>query len=351
LKSEDFELLCKFKEFNVDSQILEFIPETILNFVKFRPDGFLLEGSQRRLALWVFAGQENDLQRQFDVLNLFQQHGFNGFLYPVRLANGNWYSQFDQRSWFWLTELPKLSKIRFHDWTDLTSLVDLIIEIRKVMLNEYEVVSGLIPDKFKESNLLKKFQNMIENLNSFALLAKHRVRPTRFDKLFLTAFPDIFNDAADAYRILEDSNYIDMAQERSKQNFLIHKFSRKNFGKSTDAGLLCLTIKKWRWNLAILDLAEILVESGRSNQWRREWYDCVVDRYQKHFSLSPPEQRILHAHLKFPWDLFRIAQKYYFNLSEWPLHDFIGKMERRLIAEPKRQRFFDTLEKRKQLLS
>lgn len=339
MKLEELELLSSLKEFNFAPELLSFLPEPIRRFSQNQPDCFVLEGAERRFGLWMYAGQEEDLRCQLEILDLFHEGGFEGFLYPIQLADGSRYAQVDPRSWFFVTAWPELRKVRFCDPQSLSGWVELIVEIRKIVAFNRAEIMRWVPEKSKGLNLLETIQSMIANIHSFALLAKYRIRPTRFDRLFLAHVDDILSWAERAYQVLQDSTYPNGKQEPESNAFLLHKFLRRNFGKREDGSLICLNIKKWRWDLAIMDLAELLVKAGRSNQWQRVWYDSIMSAYRRHFAVTDWEQRMLSGYLMFPWDLFRVAQKYYFNLSAWSHYDFIIKLERRLAVEAKRQDF------------
>ena len=320
--------------FGLDLEILKAIPFRMVEISRYHKKCFLLKGLSQTALFWVHEGREESLIDQIDIINHCRQQGFSGFLEFVALKDGSLYGKINDRSYFYLTEFPELQKFYYHNLRHLKSAVKLIADFREAVRNW--AVPVYLQGLKEKLNLLTKINEMATYLKAFKMLAVHRINPTRFDKLFLEYLPAIEESAGTAVSLLGASKYLELLTESRTNSIIINDWSRSNLGVGPQSGLYCLHLNNFCCEVSIIDLAVLLLKSGRSNGWSRQWFDSLCEEYQHNIPISQVEFSIIKAYLTFPWNLYRLANRYYLNRVEWPLHYFVEKLERLIKDEENR---------------
>lgn len=325
----------------IDPAIVGRIPVDITRIQWESDTSFLIEGKQGKFALWVYHGREASLAYQHQLLMICNQRLFPGFLTPILLADERTYVGLDERRWFYLTELPDMRKVKFGDIVDLKRIVTLIAGFRTATRD-----FGLIhrPERRGKAVLLRKSAEALKELSIFELLSRYRIRPTRFDQIYLEYLPKLKEQAQKALEMLETTEYQRLSADVTIQDMVINNFSRSNLRIKSDGQPLCLRFHDFYWELPIVDLALFLIKTGRSHRWGVEWFNELTDEYRRHYPISKKEFEIIAAVLSFPWQVYRLCNRYFFNQVDWPTARMVEKLERILDTEPQRQSLIASLD-------
>jgi spore coat-associated protein S len=342
LDINEFKFYETLSRFAIHENVLKLLPFKPLQIQAFYDDGYILESDNGNMALWVHWGRENSLACQVQILEICMQQGLPGFLYPLPLSDGRTYAELNEVCWFFITPWPRLQKIRFSYTTDLLSMVNLLTDFRKVIVENGFLFC--LPERKLSFNLLEKYHEIVRQLNSFDMLARHRLRPTTFDRIFLSYLPEILNQTKQAIEILEKTGYFDIIAKLTPQDIIMNKLTRHNLRIAPDGGAICLRLDDYRWDLPIIDLAILLIKTGRSAKWEKNWLQMILQEYEKSFKISSVEMHVIHAFLSFPWSFYRLASRYYYNRVDWPLRSFVEKMERLVEDEENRIRFLKDIQ-------
>lgn len=321
-------------ELALDSQPFQLIPAKPDRIQLLDRDCFILETAGGNLALWVHHCSEAVLAYQMQILTIFEANGARGFLYPVSLADGRTYAPLDERRWFYITKWPKLRNVSFRSPEDIRLLVKLIAGFRETLTRQ-GLRFGLV-ERNEENELINRFRRITQCFDSFALLAQNRLRPTQFDRLFLEYLPEARTWVGWALALLEKYNYNRLWASVTTQDLIINRLVRSNLRIHTTDGAFCLRLNDFRWDLPIIDLAILLIKTGRSAGWSSDWFHSALADYGETFPITRSEEGVLRAYLTFPWSFYRLAARYYYNRTQWPLFAFIEKMERILVDEERR---------------
>jgi CotS family spore coat protein len=313
---------------------LELIPTKPNRIRPFDRDCFIIETAYGKLALWIHHRSEAVLAYQIQILKICETCGTQGFLYPIPLTDGRTYAPLDERRWFYLTNWPELRKVSFRSATDLCFLVKLIAGFRKAMAGQGLGVS--LPERNEDTELFSRFCQITQSLDSFALLAQNRLRPTQFDRLFLAHLPEAKNWLEQSLALLKKCGYNRLWATVTTQDIIINRLVRSNLMIHPTGAAFCLRLNDFRWDLPIIDLAILLIKTGRSGQWNPDWLNIILSEYREFFPITASEEGVLRAYLTFPWSFYRLAARYYYNRTQWPVFTFIEKMERVLADEKQR---------------
>lgn len=339
MNQNEFRLYQALDRYGIPVDVLRLIPFEITDLVQYNRHGYVLYTLAGTVALWFFRGPETALIHQCQLFSICRERQMEGFLYPLPLNDHQLYGKLDDRTWFYLTDWPELQSVSYRKETDLKGIVHRIAQFRQ-MAGERESISGI--GECRHQNLLDAMEDAINNLRSFEMLANHRLRPTRFDELFLKEYSLILEKAQRGYELLVSSEY-PKALAESGRHLIIHDLSRGNIRVDSKGTIYILHLKSCRRDLSIVDLAILLIKSGRSNQWSKWWFRQMLEWYQAYFLISSAEYEIIKALLHFPWSIYRLAERYYFNRVEWTVFCFLGKLERQLADKKLWLEFVDSL--------
>lgn len=329
MNQNEFRLYQTLDSYGISFEILQAVPFEIIDLVRYNRHGYLLHTAKGPMALWLFRGTESALIHQCRLYSVCRERRMEGFLYPLPLHDNRVYGKLDERTWFYVTHWPELLPVSYRKDTDLQGMVRRIAEFRRMTMEQRDVLLALDGCGSEHGNLLDVMKNAVGNLQTFAMLAGHRLCPTRFDAIFLKEYPLILEKARQGYELLGRSGY-SKALAESGGSLIINDLSRGNVRVNSEGVVYILHFKNCRYDMGIIDLAILLIKSGRSNQWSKQWFHQMLEWYQAYFSISPEEYEIIKALLHFPWNIYRLAKRYYFNRTEWSVFRYLDKLERQL---------------------
>jgi len=309
----------------IGPELVKLFPGTVKRFSRINDACFGLELSRKRFALWLVAEDESRLLAEQELLRMLEAKGNGGFLFPVRLKNNSFYSMLEDGRLFYLTNWPELRAISLRNVLSIKSLAQLVINFRMVMDQSDLSVFNI---ETSGKSLIDRYLDMITSLKSFAMLASYRLRSTMFDRIFLKHSEPLVRDAELALNLIKSSAYLKMYQEKDSFRPIINNFSRSNLRILPTGQVICLSLKESALDMPIVDLALLMVKTGRANRWHQEWYDKIIKTYNKSFQLTNEDTEVICAYLAFPWEAYRLAARYYHNRVNWPVHIFVEKMER-----------------------
>jgi CotS family spore coat protein len=328
-------LYANWMDYGLGLDSLRQIPGRLTAVVPEMKNCFIVTTVKDNFSLWLHYGREESLRDQLAVREYCLRRGFEGFLATVPLKTGLIYSQVGERGWFYLARWACFERVSYRNSKHLQAIVRLIATFQK------SVAGMMIPAKTqnKEGSILpEKIQESGHYLAGFKMLAAHRLRPTRFDRLFLGIAPRLETMAAKSLKLLESSRYRELFAALQPDNLVINDFSRGNLRVDSIGKVRLLRLKNYRFDLPVMDLAVLLLKSGRSQHWERSWYEALLAEYQNYAPLTMAEIAIIKAYLYFPWNIYHLASRYYLNRVTWPNYLFNEKLERLIADEENRVR-------------
>lgn len=338
MNQERIKIYYDLMKLGLNFESIKLFPGTVNIFTRMDRACFIMETSRGKYALWLVSGEEQRLQDGLRLLQLLKESQIEGFLYPVQLKDGSFYGVIKEGGYFYLTKWPELRGVSYRK--DLNSLLNLIVNFRKV-LNSCDL--SVFKTKTSPMSLINHFQDMIKAMKSFALLAEYRLNPTGFDQLYRRNWKGFVAEAEFALELLRSSAYRKLSAAKESLRPIINNFSRRNLRAFANGRVVCLNIKDSSMDMPIMDLALLMVKTGRANRWSREWHDHIIEKYNEKFLLTDEEIEIIRAYLAFPWEAYRLAARYYYNRVNWPVSVFVEKMERILKSNEDREILFKYL--------
>lgn len=313
------------------SESVRTFPGAPLSFYRINGPCFLLETTCGRYALWLVSKEESQLLAELEILQILEEKGIKGFLYPIRLRNNRFYNILEDGRLFYLTNWLELRRISFR--SDFDSLLKLVIDFRTVMSSQELSIFKI---KTQPKFLIERYQDMIKSIKSFGMLASFRLHPTMFDRIFLEHWDGLIYEAESALDLIRSSAYSNMVSVKESFRPIINDFSRSNLLALTNNQAVCISLKECVLDIPLMDLALLMVKTGRANRWGHDWYDRIIETYSESFPLANEDLKLIRAYIAFPWELYRLAARYYHNRVNWPVSVFVEKMERILEGSKER---------------
>lgn len=319
--------------FGIGSETVKLFPGAPKQFYRINDVCFFLETSRGMYFLWLVSEDEQRLETELELLGILEKKSREGFLYPIRLKDNRFYGALQDERFFYLTDWAELRPISFKN--DIESLLGIIINFRStITAPEYMNVKL----KTSQKSLIDRYKDMIKSFASFATLARYRIHPTIFDRLYLRYYDGFVKEAKLALELIQDSVYLDRFELKESFRPIINNFSRSNLRTLPNGQGICLSLKKCELGAAIMDLALLMAKTGRANRWDCLWYERIIRTYNESFSLTGDDIKVIDAYLAFPWEAYRLAARYYYNRVNWPVRSFVEKMERLVKSEADRMK-------------
>jgi CotS family spore coat protein len=319
----------------VGLEILRQLPGRLTAITLETKNCFVITTAKDNFCLWLYQGREESLTDQLAVMEQSRRQGFGGFLEIMPLKTGRLYGKVDERRWFYLAKWAHLERISYRDLKQLRSIIGLITAFRNSVA-EWLVSGGL---RFKEQpKIPDKIKEIGRYFAAFKILATRRLRPTEFDRLYLEILPQLETSVAESLEQFGNSNYRELVAGLKPHDLALNDFSRGNLRVDPAGQVKLLRLKNCHFDLPVMDLAVLLLKSGRSQRWERSWYEALLAEYQKAALLTVAELAIIKAYLCFPWNIYHLVARYYLNRVAWPNYLFNEKLARLIADEENRRR-------------
>ena len=332
---ERLQFYSSLLSYGLSLELLQQIPWRVAAVTPEMKNCFVVTTVKDNLSLWLHHGREESLVNQLAVMEQSRQRGFIGFLAVVPLKTGHSYGKVNERGWFYLAKWTRFEKVSFRNLNQLRSIVGLITAF-------HNSVAGLTTfggAKFKEQPpILEKMKEMGQYFKAFKMLATHRINPVKFDRLFLGVVPHLEESVTESLLLFEKSKYREMVAALKPDAIMINDFSRGNLRVDATGQVQLLRLKNCRIDLPVMDLAVLLLKSGRAQRWKQSWYEALLTEYQNSAPLTTAEMAIIKAYLCFPWNIYHLVSRYYLNRVTWPNYLFNEKLERLIADEVNRLR-------------
>lgn len=324
----------------IGSESLKLFPGMPKRVCRINGACFMLETSRGKFALWLVSEDEPRLLAEQELSSILEENRIEGFLFPVRLKDNRFHGVLEDGRLFYLTNWPELKSISFRNDPSIRSLLQLVINFRTVICKSDFSVSKI---KAPQKSLIDRYQDMIRSMKSFTMLASYRLHPTKFDQIFLKHSDVLVEEAEIALNLIQSSAYLKMFEAKESLRPIINNFCRSNLRILSNGQAICISLKETSLDLPLVDLALLMLKTGRSNGWSKEWYDKIIGVYNESFPLTNEALKFIQAYLVFPWESYRLAARYYHNRVNWPVSVFVEKMERIDKVEEARKKLAQSL--------
>jgi CotS family spore coat protein len=196
----------------------------------------------------------------------------------------------------------------------------------------YELIDGakLKSDLGRWHHLMTKRRDGLKKMKS---MAENRLDKTEFDKIFIDNVDLYVGLANEAIETLNRSAYDEVVKNTLNEKiFCHHDYTYHNIILDRDDKVFVIDFDYCKYEVRSYDISSFLTKVLKRNAWTFELTTEIINEYNSVNPIMDDEYMVILAFLKFPQRLWRLANRYYYNESNWPDNTFLRKI-REIIDE------------------
>lgn len=196
----------------------------------------------------------------------------------------------------------------------------------------YEIYDGakLKSDLGRWHHLMTKRKDSLKKMKS---IAESKLDKTDFDRLFIDNVELYVGLANEAIDTLSRSEYDEVVRRTlEEKSFCHHDYTYHNIILDKQDDVHVIDFDYCKYEIRGYDITSFLIKVLKRNMWSFDHAVELLDEYNKVSPIMEDENMVMLAFLKFPQRLWRLANRYYYNESNWPDNTFIRKI-REIVEE------------------
>lgn len=190
----------------------------------------------------------------------------------------------------------------------------------------YELINGakLKSDLGRWHNLMTKRRDGLKKMKS---MAENRLDKTEFDRLFISSVELYVGLANEAIDTLNRSRYDEVVKNTlHEKSFCHHDYTYHNIIFDREDNIHVIDFDYCKYEVRSYDISSFLIKVLKRNNWSFSHAEALVNEYNSISPILEDEYMVILAFLKFPQRLWRLANRYYYNESNWPDNTFLRKI-------------------------
>lgn len=191
----------------------------------------------------------------------------------------------------------------------------------------YEMYDGakLKSDLGRWHSLMTKRKDGLKKMKS---IAEGKLDKTEFDRLFIDNVDLYVGLANEAIDTLGRSNYDEVVRRTMEEkSFCHHDYTYHNIIFDKQEEVHVIDFDYCKYEIRAYDITSFMIKVLKRNLWSFEHARELLDEYSTVSPIMEDENMVMLAFLKFPQRLWRLANRYYYNESNWPDNTFQRKMK------------------------
>ncbi|PWK15800.1 CotS family spore coat protein [Tumebacillus permanentifrigoris] len=289
------------------------------------------------LALKKFKLTDAELNYSLAAMRHVKQQGFNvpGILPTL---DGSLYVTIDEMKYFVMDWLAGRESKYSH-------VYDLALAARG-LADFHHATRGFTPPhspgKEQWGSWTGHFLERIEEMRNWLLLAEQG--ETAFDNMYASVIAYGIEEATRAVELLSSSRYQAISeQEKSWSGFCHHDYAHHNVLITTEREVAIIDFDYSISDIRAHDLASLILRNMKSEKWDGRTAFFILKSYFERATPHPGEERLLHAMLRFPQDLYEVARFRYVEQNR-PPELLESRLRKWAEHKDRRERFFQEFE-------
>lgn len=257
-------------------------------------------------------------------------HGFPNVDRYLLTADGNPYVEHGDDIYV-ITEWVEGRECDFRDYNETIKASSTLAKLHEASKG-YELYGGakLKSDLGRWHHLMTKRRDGLKKMKS---IAENKLDKSEFDRLFIDNADLYVGLANEAIETLNRSQYDEVTNRTlHEKSFCHHDYTYHNIIIDKQEDYYVIDFDYCKYEIRAYDITSFLIKVLKRNTWSFEIAKDILEEYSKINPLIEDENMVMLAFLKFPQRLWRLANRYYYNESNWPDNTFQRKM-REIIDE------------------
>jgi spore coat-associated protein S len=257
-------------------------------------------------------------------------HGFSNVDRYLLSADGNPYVEHGDDIYV-VTEWIEGRECDFRNYNETIKAASTLARFHEASKG-YELYGGakLKSDLGRWHHLMTKRK---DGLKKMKWIAENKLDKSEFDRLFIDNVDLYVGLANEAIDTLSRSKYDEVTNRTlCEKSFCHHDYTYHNIILDKNDDIFVIDFDYCKYEIRGYDITSFLIKVLKRNNWSFEMARELLDEYQKVSPIYEDENMVMLAFLKFPQRLWRLANRYYYNESNWPDNTFQRKI-REIIEE------------------
>lgn len=190
----------------------------------------------------------------------------------------------------------------------------------------------------------RRMKEKIQHMYTFRADLEAKPEWDEFDLLYAEYFPYYFQQAHQAFQLLNQSDYQRlMAREQRFHTICHHDYEYHNVLISPKNHYYVIDFDYLLCDTHLHDLASLLIRAGKRSFWNEQQRERVLNAYHAVYPIRPEEIPVLKAMMLFPQAFWQVGFARYFEQQPWPLERFSSEILRKVRQESERLRYITNL--------
>ncbi|MBL0387101.1 CotS family spore coat protein [Tumebacillus sp. ITR2] len=189
------------------------------------------------------------------------------------------------------------------------------------------------------------FLERIEELRNWQVQAEQGGTP--FDNMYADVVAYGIQEATRSVELLLSSRYEEISKlEQAEQGFCHHDYAHHNVLITQENGQPGIAIIDFDYSISDIrahDLASLILRNMKSDKWDARTAFFILKSYFERATPHGGEERLLHAMIRFPQDLYEAA-RYHFVGKNRPADVLESRLRKWAEQKHRRERFFRDFE-------
>lgn len=200
--------------------------------------------------------------------------------------------------------------------------------------------SKLKTDLGRWPNLMEK---RVKSFDRMKDMGRKKNNKSNFDLNYTKAVQFYKNFGRRAINVLQNSDYMDLCRiTEEEKGFCHHDYTYHNIIIDNENNFNVIDFDYCKREIRIFDISNFMIKVLKRSNWNVEYAELIIDSYNKISLLREEEYTVLFAFLLFPQRFWRLANRYYYNETNWPLNTFNNKMEELISEQEKYINFIES---------
>lgn len=198
------------------------------------------------------------------------------------------------------------------------------------------------PGKEQWGSWTGHFLERIEEMRDWTVLAEQG--GTAFDNMYAETIAYGIQEATRAVELLLSSRYEEISrEEQSWQGFCHHDYAHHNVLITSQGGVAIIDFDYSISDIRAHDLASLILRNMKSDKWDGRTAFFILKSYFERAAPHPGEEKLLHAMLRFPQDLYELARFRYVEQNR-PPELLESRLRKWIQHKERREKFFRDFE-------
>lgn len=301
---------------------------------------YICETNRGKMLLADYTGSEKKLEFVNQVLEALRRQGYPFADIVMENKEGRLLSYDRDENAYILKDWYEGRECDTRNMTDIEQAVSNLAYLHKMLI--------MPPQEAKENggfHLGQELQRHNRELRKVYSFMRKRQQKNEFEVLFLNYFSMFYEQAMEAARWLEDSDYEELRTDCFEKGCLCHgNYNQHNIYFIGRKQVFTGNFDRCRYDVQLSDLYQFMRKIMEKQDWEMGVGHRILDVYNREKGISERERNYMYARLFYPEKFWKLANQYYNRNKAWIPWKSAGKLETLIKQQNKRNSFLKSLE-------